>query len=296
MSSFWHWYIVVLTLLNIGGCYWLVRWATRKRSGEVTEGNVTGHTWDGLQEFNNPLPRWWLYLFYITIVFGLIYIVLYPTLGNWKGIYGWTSTGQYQQEMEQADAKFGPIFTQLAQQDVAALAQDPKATQIGQRLFLNYCATCHGSDAGGAVGFPNLTDNDWLYGGTPEAIKTTIMNGRMGAMPPWGAALGEQGVDEVANYVMSLSGREVDAAKAAAGKDRFAMMCVACHGVDGKGNTAIGAPNLTDNVWLYGGSPGAIKASIRNGRNGVMPAHKDFLGEDKVHVLAAYVYSLSQSK
>ncbi|MBD3671559.1 MAG: cytochrome-c oxidase, cbb3-type subunit III [Gammaproteobacteria bacterium] len=293
MSGFWHWYVVLLTLLNIFGCFWLVRWATRRRSGEAAEGDVTGHSWDGLQEYNNPLPRWWLYLFYLTIVFSLIYIVLYPTLGNWQGIYGWSSTGQYEQEMERAEAKYGPIFAELAQKDVAALAQDDEATQIGQRLFLNYCSTCHGSDAGGATGFPNLADKHWLYGGSPEAIKTSIMNGRRGIMPPWGASLGDQGVEETAAYVMSLSGREVDSAKASAGKKHYQMMCVACHGANGTGNQALGAPDLTDSNWLYGGSPGAIKTSIRDGRNGVMPAHKEFLGEDKVHVLAAYVYSLS---
>jgi cytochrome c oxidase cbb3-type subunit 3 len=296
MSSFWHWYIVILTLLNIGGCFWLIRWASRRRSGEAPEGDVTGHSWDGLQEYNNPLPRWWLYLFYITIVFGLGYMVFFPTLGNWHGVLGWSSTGQYQQEMKQADAKYGPIFAKLAEQDIASLSRDPHAVQVGQRLFLNYCSSCHGSDARGATGFPNLTDNDWLYGGAPETIQTTILNGRHGSMPAWGAVLGDQGVDEAAEYVMSLSGRQVDAAKAAAGKQRFETLCVACHGADGKGNTTIGAPNLTDNIWLYGGSPGAIKASIRNGRNGVMPAHKDFLGEDKVHVLAAYVYSLSHNQ
>lgn len=294
MSSFWHWYVVLLTLGNIYACFWLVRWATRKRSNEAAEGDVTGHSWDGLEEYNNPLPRWWLWLFYITIVFSLIYIVLYPTIGNYQGVLNWSSDSEYQQEMGEADAKYGPIFAGLAQQDVAALAADKKATQIGQRLFLNYCATCHGSDAGGGVGFPNLRDKDWLYGGSAEAIKTSIMQGRRGMMPPWGAALGEQGVDEVTTYVMSLGGRQVDAAKAAAGKSRFNMMCVACHAADGSGNQAMGAPNLTDKVWLYGGSEKAIQASIRDGRSGVMPAHKDFLGEDKVHVLAAYVYSLSK--
>lgn len=294
MSSFWHWYVVLLTLGNIYACFWLVRWATRKRSNEAAEGDVTGHSWDGLEEYNNPLPRWWLWLFYITIVFSLIYIVLYPTIGNYQGILNWSSDSEYQQEMDAADAKYGPIFTKLAQQDVAALAADKKATQIGQRLFLNYCATCHGSDAGGGAGFPNLRDKDWLYGGSPEAIKASIMHGRRGMMPPWGAALGEQGVDEATAYVMSLSGRTVDAAKASAGKARFNMMCVACHAADGTGNQAMGAPNLTDKLWLYGGSEKAIAASIRNGRNGVMPAHKEFLGEDKVHVLAAYVYSLSK--
>ena len=294
MSSFWHWYVVLLTLGNIYACFWLVRWATRKRSNEAAEGDVTGHSWDGLEEYNNPLPRWWLWLFYITIVFSLVYIVLYPTIGNYQGVLNWSSDSEYQQEMGEADAKYGPIFAGLAQQDVAVLAADKKATQIGQRLFLNYCATCHGSDAGGGAGFPNLRDKDWLYGGSAEAIKTSIMHGRRGMMPPWGAALGEQGVDEVTTYVMSLSGRQVDSAKAAAGKTRFNMMCVACHAADGSGNQAMGAPNLTDKIWLYGGSEKAIQASIRDGRVGVMPAHKDFLGEDKVHVLAAYVYSLSK--
>lgn len=294
MSSFWHWYVVLLTLGNIYACFWLVRWATRKRSNEAAEGDVTGHSWDGLEEYNNPLPRWWLWLFYITIVFSLIYIVLYPTIGNYQGVLNWSSDSEYQQEMGEADAKYGPIFAGLAQQDVAVLAADKKATQIGQRLFLNYCATCHGSDAGGGAGFPSLRDKDWLYGGSPEAIKASIMHGRRGMMPPWGAALGEQGVDEVTTYVMSLSGRQVDAAKADAGKTRFNMMCVACHAADGTGNQAMGAPNLTDKVWLYGGSEKAIQASIRDGRSGVMPGHKDFLGEDKVHVLAAYVYSLSK--
>ncbi|MDH5361278.1 MAG: cytochrome-c oxidase, cbb3-type subunit III [Gammaproteobacteria bacterium] len=294
MSSFWHWYVVLLTLGNIYACFWLVRWATRKRSNEAAEGDVTGHSWDGLEEYNNPLPRWWLWLFYITIVFSLVYIVLYPTIGNYQGVLNWSSDSEYQQEMGEADAKYGPIFAGLAQQDVAVLAADKKATQIGQRLFLNYCATCHGSDAGGGAGFPNLRDKDWLYGGSAEAIKTSIMHGRRGMMPPWGAALGEQGVDEVTTYVMSLSGRQVDAAKASAGKTRFNMMCVACHAADGSGNQAMGAPNLTDKIWLYGGSEKAIQASIRDGRSGVMPAHKDFLGEDKVHVLAAYVYSLSK--
>lgn len=293
MSNFWHWYIVILTLLNVAGCLWLIRWATRRRTGEAAEGDVTGHSWDGLQEYNNPLPRWWLYLFYITIVFAVIYMVLYPTLGKWQGILDWSSTGQYQQEVKQADAKYGPIFAAFAQQDIPALSKDPHAVQVGQRLFLNYCASCHGSDAGGAIGFPNLTDNDWLYGGSPEAIQKTILDGRHGSMPAWGPVLGDQGVEEAAAYVMSLSGREVDSSLAAAGKQKFGMMCAVCHGADGKGNTAMGAPNLTDSTWLYGGSPGAIKASIRHGRNGVMPAHREFLGEDKVHVLAAYVYSLS---
>jgi len=293
MSTFWSWYVAVITVANIVACYWLIKWASRRRSGEAAEGDVTGHTWDGnLQEYNNPLPNWWLWLFYITIVFGLVYLALYPGLGNYKGVLKWTSTGQYQDEMAAAKQTYGPIFAAYAKTNIPALAKDAKAMEAGQRLFLTYCATCHGSDAGGARGFPNLTDNDWLWGGDPKSIQTTILNGRNGIMPSH-AHLGEQAIDNVAAYVMSLSGREADPAKVSAGQKVFAQNCAVCHGPDGKGQTIMGAPNLTDNIWLYGGSPGVIKQTITNGRSGKMPAHKDFLGEDKVHLLAAYVYSLS---
>ncbi len=294
MSSFWSWWVIIITVGNIVACYWLVQWATKPHKGEAATGDVTGHKWDdNLEEYNNPLPRWWLWLFYITIVFGLAYIVMYPGLGKYAGTKQWTSTGQYESEIQQANAKYDPIFAAYAQQSVEDLAKDAKAVQVGQRLFLNYCATCHGSTATGYTGFPNLTDGSWLYGGTPDAIKTSILDGRMGAMPPWEAPLGAQGLEQVTQYVLSLSGRKHDAAQAAAGKTMYDTMCVACHGIDGTGNQAIGAPNLTDNIWLYGASPGVIKNTIAKGRNGVMPAHRDFLGEDKVHVLAAYVYSLS---
>lgn len=297
MSSFWSWWVIIITVGNIVACYWLVKWATKPHKGEVATGDVTGHKWDEtLEEYNNPLPRWWLWLFYITIVFGFAYLALYPGLGNYKGSLGWSSTGQYDYEMQQSEAKYKPIFTGFAKQDLESLAKDEKAIKVGQRLFLNYCATCHGSDAGGTRGFPNLSDNDWLWGGSAETIKTSILDGRVGSMPPWQSALGDQGVDEVAQYVVSLSGRQHDASKAQAGKARFEMMCVACHGMDGKGNQALGAPNLTDNIWLYGGSLGVIKQTISKGRMGIMPAHRDFLGEDKVHVLAAYIHSLSASK
>ncbi len=294
MSDFWSWYITIITIGNILACYWLIKWASKPRAGEAAQGDVTGHKWDGdLEEYNNPLPRWWLWLFYITIIFGFIYLTLFPGLGKYAGKLGWTSKGQYEKEIEHANKNYDPIFANYAQKDITELAKDSKATKVGQRLFLNYCATCHGSDAGGARGFPNLTDNDWLWGGNPAEIKATIMNGRMGAMPAWGSVLGDQGVKEVTQYVISLSGRKHDAALASAGKARFETLCVACHGVDGKGNKALGAPNLTDNTWLYGGSAGVIAQTISKGRNGVMPAHGNFLGENKVHLLAAYIYSLS---
>jgi cytochrome c oxidase cbb3-type subunit 3 len=240
------------------------------------------------------MPRWWLWLFYLTIIFTGVYLALYPGLGSFKGFLQWSEVGEYQKEMDRAEDTYGPLFAAYAKRDLADLAKDPAAREIGQRLFATYCSTCHGSDARGARGYPNLTDNDWLWGGEPDTIETTILNGRQGMMPPFGPILGEDGVEQVANYVMSLSGREVDAAKAAEGKTLFETQCVACHGGDGKGNQMLGAPNLTDETWLYGGSPKTIVKTITAGRQGVMPAHEAFLGKDKVHVLAAYVYSLSR--
>ena len=294
-SEFWNWWVIALTLGNILACWWLIAWTSKKRVGEAASGSVTGHTWDeSLQEYNNPLPRWWLWLFHITLVFGLVYLALYPGLGKFSGAWNWTQEDQYANEMQRAADKFGPIFAGFAQQDIATLARDPEATKVGQRLFLNYCATCHGSDASGTPGFPNLADNDWLYGGDPETIKATILDGRQGVMPGWKEALGTAGVEEVTAYVVQLSGREADAAKVTAGKAHFETLCVACHGPEGTGNKALGAPDLTDNVWLYGSSPGVIQQTIAAGRSGVMPAHREFLGEDKVHLLAAYIHSLAQ--
>ncbi len=294
MTTFASYWVIALTLINIFACYWLIKWTMKVREGESAVGEVTGHAWDGLQEYNNPLPRWWLWLFYLTILFSLGYLALYPGLGNFKGLLGWSSTGQYQDEIKTADAKYGPIFAKFAGTPIPELAKDKEAMDAGRRLFATYCIQCHGSDAGGTTHFPNLTDNDWLWGGSPEQIKQSILMGRTGMMPPMGAALGEQGVEEVAAYVMSLSGREVDAKLAEAGKEKFVSAgCVGCHGMDAKGNTALGAPNLTDTVWLHGSTARSIKESIAKGRTGKMPAHKDFLGEDKVHLLSAYVYSLS---
>lgn len=301
MSSGISWYIAIVTIANILACVWLIWWTIKPKAGESAKGDVMGHTWDGdLEEYNNPLPRWWLYLFYITIVFALVYLLLYPGLGSYAGLLGWSQDKQYEQEVARAQEKFDPIFEQYAKQDVATLVGDPRAKRIGERLYVTYCATCHGSDAGGAVGFPNLRDDDWLWGGSPDAIQTSILNGRVagmgGGMPAAGTlGLSDTDVENLVAYVMSLSGRQVDAQKAAAGKEKFAV-CAGCHGPDGKGNQALGAPNLTDNIWLYGGSPGAIRATIENGRKGVMPAHKDFLGEAKVHLLTAYVYGLSQKE
>lgn len=293
INNFFHWWVIVITLVNIFACYWLIKWTMKSRPDESAEGEATGHIWDGVEELNNPLPKWWLWLFYITIIFSLVYLALYPGLGNFKGILGWSSSGQYADEVKVANAKYGPIFAAFAATSITDLSKDPDALKAGERLFSNYCAQCHGSDAGGTIGYPKLSDNDWLWGGKPEQIKDTIMNGHVGVMPAWGAPLGQQGVEDVTNYVQALSGREVDSASAEAGKVTFEAMCVACHGADGKGNQALGAPNLTDNIWLYGGSAGRIKKTIAEGRNGVMPAHNEFLGNDKSHLLAAYIYSLS---
>lgn len=293
ISNFFSWWVIVITLVNIFACYWLIKWTMKSRPDEVASGESMGHEWDGLQELNNPLPRWWLWLFYITIIFGLGYLVVFPGLGNFKGVIGWTSTGEYAEEVKQADANYGPIFAAFAAKPIAALAKDPDALKAGERLYSSYCSQCHGSDAGGTTHFPNLSDNDWLWGGAPDTIKATIMNGRTGVMPAMGPSLGEQGVEQVAAYVQSLSGRQVDAAAAEAGKEKFMTLCAVCHTAEGTGNKALGAPNLTDTIWLHGGTAAAIKQTITNGRNNVMPAHNEFLGNDKSHLLAAYIYSLS---
>jgi len=293
-SGFWSWYIIVGVVGGIAGMFWLNRWMSGStvKSGEKVK--PMGHVWDeDLQELNNPLPRWWLNLFYVTLVFGVGYLALYPGLGTYRGLLGWTETGQYDREIAAADKQYGPLYEKYSKQDLQVLATDREALKTGERLFVNYCSSCHGSDAGGGPGFPNLRDDDWLYGGDPQTIQTTIMNGRQAAMPAWGAVLGPDGVSNVAEYVLSLSGRSTDATAAAAGKEKFQQLCVACHGPEGKGNQAMGAPNLTDNIWLYGGSKKTIMQTIDKGRNGRMPAHAEFLGEAKVHLLAAYVYSLS---
>jgi cytochrome c oxidase cbb3-type subunit III len=293
-SSFWSWWVIALTIANILGCWWLIAWTKKRRAGEAPIGEVTGHTWDGdLQEYNNPMPGWWLWLFYLTLIFSGIYLLLFPGLGSFQGVLGWTSAARYDSEMARAEVKYGPVFERYAGQDLAVVARDPEAIKIGQRLFLNYCASCHGSDAGGGPGFPNLRDGDWLWGGEPLAIKASILDGRTGVMPAWGPIIGAEGVEQTTAYVLSLNGRSVDPELAAAGRQVFETTCAACHGADAKGNPLLGAPNLTNNTWLHGGSPGMVAQSIANGRTGVMPAHREFLGEAKAHLLAAYVYSLS---
>lgn len=296
-SDFWNWYVALITVLSIAGCAILLWSQSHYKTRLGLDGHpeaTTGHVWDeDLTELNTPLPRWWMGLFYLTIAAGAIYLILFPGLGSYAGRLGWQSTGAYRAEVKQADADYGPLFARYLQQDIRQVAADPQAHTIGERLFLTYCAQCHGSDARGNKGYPNLADKDWLYGGEPSAIKETIMKGRNGQMPPMGAALGsDQDIENVAHYVRSLSGLSADPIKVAFGKPKFGA-CAACHGADAHGNPLLGAPNLADRTWLYGGSVETVMETIRKGRNNTMPAWGEFLGEPKVHVLAAYVWSLS---
>ena len=290
-SGFWDVYIGLITIVSIVACAVLLKMQSVRKS---TESETSGHVWDeDIKEYNNPLPRWWMWLFYLTIVFSLGYLVLYPGLGSYAGALGWTQVKQLEEENAHAQAVYGPIYDRFAAQDIVALSKNAEALAIGQKLFLNNCAQCHASDGGGSRGFPNLTDQDWLWGGAPETIKATITDGRTGNMPPLGAALGDEGVKNAAAYVLSLSGTAHDSIRAAKGKETFARICSACHGAEGKGNTALGAPNLTDKVWLHG-SGEVILDTISRGRVSQMPAHKDSLTPAKIHLLTAYVYSLSR--
>jgi cytochrome c oxidase cbb3-type subunit 3 len=298
-SGFWSAFVAVITLGGIVGCA-LLLWSqskARETAASAEEVKTMGHVWDGdLAEYNNPLPRWWSWLFYITVVFALGYLAVYPGLGSYEGAFKWSSRGEYENEMKRAEEQYAPIFARFQGQDLKAVAADPEARKTGERLFVTYCAQCHGSDARGARGFPNLTDGDWLWGGEPEQILASILEGRQGVMPPHGH-LGAEGVKDLAHYVRSLSPDKLahDAARAARGKEAFASVgCAGCHGPEAKGMQALGAPNLTDSVWLYGSSEAVIIETVTRGRSNRMPAHKDFLGEAKSHLLAAYVLGLSQ--
>lgn len=296
-SQFWNWFITILTLGGIVGLFWLIIWMSSSRPKPDQKIETMGHVWDeSLEEYNNPLPMWWLMMFYFTLIFGILYLVLYPGLGSFAGILEWSSAKQHQQEVEAATSKYGPIYAKYQNEPIDKLAKNPDAVEMGRHLFLTYCTACHGSDAGGGPGFPNLRDNDWLYGGEPETIQTTITSGRQGMMPTaeQNNLHGENDINNAAQYVLSLSGRQHDTAAATEGQKYFMQICVACHGPEGKGTPALGAPNLTDDTWLYGGSEDKIKETITKGRQGRMPAHGELLGEAKAHLLATYVYSLSQ--
>ena len=292
VSDFWNLYVVVIVVASILACAVLL---IVQGKATFTPGKTMGHVWDGdLEEYNNPMPKWWSWMFVITVIFAFVYLALYPGLGNFKGMLGWTSVGQHKAEVEKMDATVKPLFDKFMAMDMKAVAADKQAMEMGKRLYLTYCMQCHGADARGAKGFPNLTDADWQYGGEPEQIKETIANGRMGVMPPH-EQLGGDTIKDLANYVRSLSGLPNDATRTAKGKEAFGSAgCAGCHGMDAKGMHAVGAPNLTDKVWLYGSSEATISETIAKGRQNQMPAWKECLGDAKVHLLSAYVLSLSQ--
>jgi len=296
-SAFWDYYIALITLVSVVGCG-VFLWSQSKRRVKVGSGpdpDTTGHVWDGdLQEFHNPLPRWWMWLFYITVVFSIVYLILYPGLGTqFGGLLNWTSSGQHQSEVKAAETRYGPLFASFLKMDIPAVAADERGRQMGARIFNNNCAQCHGSDGRGSRGFPNLTDAEWQWGGAPEAIKASIVEGRRAAMPPMAAAVGgAEDVTDVAHYVLSLSGAAHDSVRATRGKDKFAA-CAACHGPEGKGNPALGAVDLTNKTWLYGGTVATITETITKGRGGVMPAWKGSLSDAEMHLVAAYVYALA---
>jgi cytochrome c oxidase cbb3-type subunit 3 len=294
-SNFWSLYVAGIALVGIVACLLLLYFSGKAKAMTAND-NTTGHVWDGdLREMNNPLPRWWVGLFLITIVFALGYLALYPGLGTNAGKLGWSSAGQYDAEVAKANKELEPLYAKFSGMPPEEVAKDPQAMAIGDRLFMNNCAQCHGSDARGSKGFPNLTDTDWLHGGTHDKIKETLVKGRMGNMPPMAAAVGSpEDVRNLAHYVLSLSNSPHDALRASLGKPKF-VACAACHGPDGKGNQTIGAPNLTDDIWLHGWGENAIIAMVNNGKVNQMPAQAGKLTDAQLHVLASYVWGLSHN-
>jgi cytochrome c oxidase cbb3-type subunit III len=295
MTAFWSWFIALLVASNIAGCVWLLWYTAKRRANEPAE-DATSHWWDDdITEYNKPMPRWWINLFYITIAFSIAYLAWYPGFGSFEGYGGWTSAKAHDADRDDAEARMALALAPFDDKPLAELARDPQALAHGRAVFANHCATCHGSDARGARGFPNLTDRRWNWGGDADSILASVSHGRQAVMPPLAPALGsEQAVTETAVYVQSLSGKRVDASLAASGKQRFVMLCSGCHGVDGTGNVAMGAPDLTDDDWLYGGDFASIREAIVNGRNGQMPAHEPLIGPRRTRLVAAWVYSLSQ--
>lgn len=288
-------FIIALTVLNTLAAVGLLVWMRKRRGEAARTSDTTGHVWDGdLREYNNPLPRWWLWLFVLSVLFAVVYVALYPGLGNLGGALGWTQVKQWEQMQAQQENQAQAILARFADRDPLELVADPAAVAIGRNLFANNCAACHGSDGRGATGFPDLTDADWLWGGDAETIRASISQGRMGVMAPWQEVLGGKGVVDVAAHVMALSGRKATTGDAAAGAALFATYCIACHGPDGRGNTAVGAPNLTDGIWLHGGSEARVRETIALGRQNNMPAQQARLGDTRTRLLAAYVMSLGE--
>ena len=288
MSAFWHWTVVIVTVASILGTLWLLLANARRKSDES---NDTGHVWDGdLQELNNPLPRWWFNLFVITVVFGMAYLVIFPGLGNFAGRSQWTQRGEMQAKLDELLKKRNALYASFKDKDVDFLATDASARSLGRDVFLKNCAGCHGTDARGALGFPNLTDDDWLYGGKPENIIASITKGRSGQMPAFLGSLDAQQADDLERLVRHWSDPELDGEVRARAMKQFAISCAACHGADGRGNIAIGSANLTDDVWLHGASKNRVHETIVFGRRSTMPAHESILSEDDIRLVAAYVY------
>ena len=291
----WSLFIIVLIIINIGGCAWLIWWTMNMRTEEQGEGDLsTGHVWDvDLKENNNPLPKWWLNTFYLTIVFTIIYLILYPGFGNFAGVLGWSQYGQYDQEVAASEAKLESVYAAFAGLSIEELSSNPDALAIGANTYQNFCAQCHGSDARGAKGFPNLTDDAWMWGGSADAIYQTVANGRNGIMAPLGLVVGDEGADRIIDYLLADDG---DASEnVAAGKQKYLTSgCIGCHGMNGEGNPLLGAPNLRDDVWLHGSDRASIKNIIMNGVNNQMPAQLDVIGEDRARMVSAYVLSLSR--
>ncbi len=293
VSEFWSWYIIIPTVLSLVFCVVLIiSNITTPKSGEV---ETMDHTWDeDLKEYNNPLPKWWLNLFYITLVFGAVYLLLFPGLGNFQGFLQWSSKDRYDNEMQAAEASYQPLYDAYLTASLEELASNTSAMGTAKRLFSTNCAICHGADARGATGFPNLRDHEWLWGGEETAIKATIAAGRNAAMPGWTAVIGQEGVEQVSEYVYSLTRTPLNPSLVESGKQQYSTLCAACHGPDGKGNPVMGAPNLTDDIWLYGGSLTAIRQSVAEGRFGVMPAFGEQLDESRIHLLTAYLNSIRE--
>ena len=300
MTAGWSWYVIVLVVLNIAGCVWLLWWTARRRPGDPKPED-TSHVWDGdLTEYNKPLPRWWINMFYLTIVFAIGYLVWYPGFGNFAGYGKWTSQAEHDRDAARATTTLEETFAPYKGQSIDVLARDPAALKLGRSIFGNTCSTCHGSAGKGAIGYPNLTDDVWHWGGSPEQVLQSVLDGREGVMPPWGKILEGMGGADATDYVIAHvhgladdSGAARSDFAAARGKALYEGVCVACHGVDGKGNIAMGAPDLTDDYWLYGDSTESLRETITNGRHGVMPAWAPIIGDTRSRLAAAYVWSLS---
>lgn len=281
-----------------------------KNTNTSEEVGTTGHEWDGIEEWNNPLPKWWLYVFYACIVWAIGYWIVYPawpTASSYtKGFFGYSQRGQVTKDVAASQADKAVFRDKIAGSDLDAIKADPELLSFalagGQAAFGDNCSPCHGRGAQGAFGYPNLRDDVWLWGGSLDAIHQTIQHGirsedeatRMSMMPAFGklGMLNHEQVADTAEYVMSLSGNEDDAEAAARGKEIFATNCVACHGPEGHGNQALGAPNLSDELWLYGGDKDTIVETITNARAGVMPAWAGRLDPATIKELAIYVHSL----